>query len=409
MTLPCEFGGLPLLSAKISMALVGAWHADVQADADAGDIETNSDGTVTLLVDGVRFVGTVTRSTVIAGRLKAQVVGGRGGINGELDVAHYVNTSVMAVIRDILADAGEVLSDTTNTATIAVELSSWERVRAPASRALTRICDAAGLIWRVLADGSVWVGQESFPASDVEHVLIDEDWAAGLIEIAPEAPDLTPGVTLRDQQIRYVVHEVRRSGLRTHAYLESPGGLLDKFLAGIRQSVTYSRVYPCEVVKRNADGTLQLLPDDGEVRGAGLNNVPITPGLPGCNVNVPEGARCYLEFAAGDPSRPRVTAWDHETLLTVLALTAESEVVVEAPTTRINQGGGEVLIGNTPANPIGRVGDLVQITMALTVPDPTQGILLSSPVGPVTGTIGTQLLPVIAIGQIISGKDSAKA
>jgi hypothetical protein len=196
------------------------------------------------------------------------------------------------------------------TSALDARLEQWKHNDVPASRALQSICDNQGLIWRVLRDGTVWLGAEEYPVTKSKHVLIDEDWSAGTIDFAPETPDLLPGVTFRDQQIRYVVHRIRPGFLRSEASLSSPGDLLDRFLAGIRQEIQFSRSYPAEVVAQNADGTLQVMPDDPKTRGKGLNKVPIRTGLPGFKVKVTRGARATIEFENGDPSAPAVRDWE---------------------------------------------------------------------------------------------------
>lgn len=70
----------------------------------------------------------------------------------------------------------------------------------------------------------------------------------------------------------------------------------------------YFARYECRVVVQNADGTLELMPDDPKIPG--LSGVRIYSGIPGVTVTVSPGARCLLEFAGGDPSRPIVTGWE---------------------------------------------------------------------------------------------------
>lgn len=367
---PCNFGGLSLLSARIALPHVGAWHGELEADCAGREHATGSDGLVAIVIDGVEFRCSVLRSVDIGGRRKARVVGGHGGLGTTLEATHYTETTALSVIRDILADCGETLSSTVDSDALdATALQSWKAAQMPASHLLTRLCSAIGRIWRVLEDGTVWVGAEDYPELAVPNQLIDEDWAAGCIEIAPDAPNLVPGVTFLGQQIRYVVHHLEGDGLRTEAFLETPGGLLDRFLAGVRQEVIYSRLYPAEVVTQNADGTLQLLPDDERVRGAGLDRVPIRCGLPGFEVRVKAGARVRLGFDGGDPSRPFASLWDAD------------PSVVES----ISFAGG--------TRPIARVGDTVQVFAGQTAIMGTVVIgEVPQPIGP--GSFVTFLAPL---------------
>lgn len=363
-----KIGGLDVLTADVAMPYIGIWHVDGEASADA-----TISGAQVLEDHGVTFSGTILRATVIGGRLKFRMVGGKGKLSQDVPAAHWNRPTLGTIIRDTLAACGEILSSTVSSAVLTARVDQWKRNEGPASRALQAICDHEGLIWRVLRDGTVWVGPEEYPTAKVKHVLIDEDWSAGVIDIAPEAPDLLPGVTFRDQRIRYVKHSIRQNSLRSEACLETPSGLLDRFLAGIRQEVYYSRSYPARVIAQNANGTLQLEPDDPKIRGKGLNNVPIRIGIPGFVARVSSGARVGIEFENGDPSKPKATDWDHD------ASKVES---VEFQPGGLN-------------SPVARVGDELEVTFPM-------GLPIVTSLGPATIIINT---PAKAI---ITGPGNAK-
>lgn len=355
MTLPAEINGLPVVSATVEMPYVGVWH--VSSLEASGSTAPEVGSVQTLSINGVQFSCAVTRATAIAGRVKMRLAGGKGRLVREIAARHWSMPTVGAIIRAILAECGETLAPVASTAATAVngatidptilsvKLPQWKTNAIQASRAMQRVCDHQGLIWRVLRDGTVWIGTEAYPEQTVKHTLIDEDWASGAIDFAPDAPDLKPGVTFRGQQIRYVVHTLTRS----EACLETPSGLLDRFLSGIRQEIQFSRSYPAEVIAQNADGTLQLRPIDTTIKGGGLNNVPIRTGLPGFEVRVPKGAIVSLEFNNGDPSDPRASLWTQKTGVTSLAF-------------------GDGVRG------FARVGDQVQV--------------VAPPAMPITGTLG---------------------
>lgn len=344
-------GGTDVLTADVSMPYLGIWHIDGEASAGSSALT----GAQVFEDHGVAFSGTILRATIIGGRLKFRMVGGKGKLSQDVPAAHWNRPTRGTVIRDTLAACGEVLSGTVAESVLTARLDQWKRNEGPASRALQAICDHEGLIWRVLRDGTVWVGLEEYPTATVKHILIDEDWSAGVIDIAPDAPDLLPGVTFRDQRIRYVKHSIRQSSIRSEACLETPSGLLDRFLAGIRQEVYYSRSYPARVIAQNSNGTLQLDPDDPRVKGKGLNNVPIRAGLPGFLVRVTRGARVGVEFENGDPSKPKATDWDHDA--------SKVESVEFEP-------GGI-------SSPVARVGDELEVTFPMGLP--LTGMLSGAP------------------------------
>jgi hypothetical protein len=208
----------------------------------------------------------------------------------------------------------------------------------------------------------VWIGKEDYPAATLKFELIDEDWDAGVLEIAPDAPELQPGCTLLDERIRYVVHTIEPGSLRTGAYLEPPAGLIDRFLDGVRQEVAYSRLYPSTVIMQNADLTLQLLPDDPQMRGSGLDNVPIRCGLPGFKVKLREGARVRLGFDAGAPHVPYASLWDD----------SDGSDIIEV-----------LFTANGVTRPIARVGDNIQVMFPTAV---AGGVPITTPwCGIITG------------------------
>lgn len=313
--------GVGLLSANIRMSRIGVWHADVEAEAEA-----DLSGAVTFEIDGETFVGTSLpgRSGLNGSRMVARVVGGAGGLSTELPAQSYESAAgvrVSAILGHILRATGETLSETSEQAILDKRLPRWHRSAGPASRALVQLADAAGADWRVLADGTVWIGSATWPEQTVEHVLEDEDWVSGCLTIAPDKPDLRPGVTFLGVQIETVEHRVNKEGfLRTEAHVSSLRSAFSKMMGRIKRDVDYSRVYRCRVSTQNADGSLQLVPDDDKMKGRGLDKVPIWLGLPGFVVNVSAGAQCLLAFMNGRPDQPFVCGWmtdDNASLISV--------------------------------------------------------------------------------------------
>lgn len=76
------------------------------------------------------------------------------------------------------------------------------------------------------------------------------------------------------------------------------------------QHLRYYGTYACVVQSQAADDTVDVLPDDDLIRGAGLSAVPILHGVPGCRVRVAAGARCLLGFRGGSPTEPYVSLWE---------------------------------------------------------------------------------------------------
>lgn len=285
------------------MPRVGAWHADIEVDTGS------LDSAVTLDVEGQLFQGTAVRAAPFSGRTRARVVGGGGTLSRTLGPKNYVRgPKVRAIVTDVLGGA-EALSPESNAGVLGAELSRWQRIESQASHALVTLLERIGATWRVLSDGTVWIGHETWPQMDPPHALLDEDWYTGVLTVAPEAPTLRPGVTLRGHRIQEVVHTLSRAELRTEAFLTSTSGSLARFLGSIRRAIDYSRKYSARVAAQNSDGTLQVVPDDERLRGSGLDRVKIQTGFPG-TIQAEAGSRCLIGFDGGDPSKPYAEGWD---------------------------------------------------------------------------------------------------
>lgn len=85
---------------------------------------------------------------------------------------------------------------------------------------------------------------------------------------------------------------------------------LERFIRWVMRDTKFHALYPCTVERQDANGLLELTPDDASIRGTGLAAVPIRHGLPGFTVKVKSGARLLLGFEAGDPRRPYAALWE---------------------------------------------------------------------------------------------------
>lgn len=96
--------------------------------------------------------------------------------------------------------------------------------------------------------------------------------------------------------------------------------------AMVGRRLDYYALYPCSVVSQSGN-ELEVVPDDARVKGFGLGSIPIKVGLPGYEVEVPEGARVLLGFEAGDPKRPYCAIWESATDVDQLTFDSGSEDV----------------------------------------------------------------------------------
>lgn len=360
------------ITAELRLSRMGEWYCDLDLDQ-----ETTEKGKVKFQLDDLDFTGTaIPEQTGTDGaRAKVKVMAGNGRIRRKIGAHSYTGATgvkVGTVVRDILKDCGEDLSDLSDAETLDKKLPRWHvPAETTAARALTKLAEACDGAWRMLRDGTVWFGAETWPEVEPEGTLTGEDWSGGCLTLASETPNMVPGTVYQGQKVEEVVHRYG-SNLRTEIRTASTGSALAKALRGKQQEIDYSREYPCKVVTQHPDGTLQLLPDDEIMRGAGLDKVPIRYGLPGFRAYLRSGARCHLAFAAGDPARPFAHNWE-----------SDPDGVDRV-----------VYIVNGREAPLARLGDPCTFFVAPGVPIPVSGTVSGAPFAGVM-TIATPMVGAI--------------
>jgi hypothetical protein len=368
------FDSRPCVQASVFLPRIGAWTADIESDDPAAPAAT-----AMLVLDGALSLrGTVVRGGVEVDRWRGRIVGGAGGLQRDLPPAALRDTTLAAVLEEAVRAAGETLATGVSPAGSA---SRWHRVAAPAAHAVADVARAAGLSWRVLADGTLWMGVETWaPHRPLDVDLLDWRPELGRAELAGNTLGILPGQTLtvRDLTIRVgaVEHHAAREGLRTVVLAEPevrPAGrmldALSRLVAALTRRVDYLAHYPARVVQQRADGTLDLAPDDPRVPSC--QAVPIRYGVPGLRAEVSAGARVTLTYEGGNPARPVATLWDTTTATiyvdggTARAAREGHSVRVTIPTGAIVPAGPG---GPLPAAPVTADGTITEGANALRIP-----------------------------------------
>lgn len=206
--------GADLLRLHVVMPSWGAWDAELEADADElANAATIDDG------EGNRFVGRKLRADSVGGRLSGWVAGGKGvaaGLSKTLAARHFRGVPLRSVLADILAQTGDQVSPTAQQDVLARHLAFWSFDASAPGAALKTLTAAVGATWRVLADGTLWVGVDSFPAApEFEREELSHDAARGTVVLAVDAFVLRPGVTLDGRRVLSVEHRIDGPELRT--------------------------------------------------------------------------------------------------------------------------------------------------------------------------------------------------
>lgn len=210
----------PVFEARLTLPLVGVWHADLIVD-DAEDIT----GSQTLNTGGgASWKGTARRPGAYAGTSRLRLVGGAGGMNTDAKAQGYQNPSVRQVLNDLLGAGGESLASDSSADVLNPTMTAWATLVRPIGiqiKALLETVAAEGVVFQMKADGTLFVGVPAFSDSTLtEFEIVHEDPQAGRLEIASPFPDLLPGTVLEGRRISYVEHTITGTKTRTVALYE---------------------------------------------------------------------------------------------------------------------------------------------------------------------------------------------
>jgi len=202
---------------------LGVWHADFTLIAPGSSVaNTVLSGKVTLTLGGVAYQGSFgPNGPTQRDTIRARINGGAGGLGTVLPAKGYRATTLKIVIGDILNGAGETLSPTSDPAVLATNVPFWARFQGPAGLSLQSALQITGATWRLLPDGSLWFGTESYvAAAQADFVPIRFEAEQGRYIFGSYSPTLLPGTTFRGQKVSAIVHQIDPDSLRTILYYE---------------------------------------------------------------------------------------------------------------------------------------------------------------------------------------------
>lgn len=202
---------------EFAMSRNGAWTAKVEASADE-EIESP----VTLDLGALSLEGVVVPgcSGFTAGRATARLIGGAGGLDTVLDPFTFGTTPLRLALSSAVTGAGERLSATSSDAALAYVLPRWPRMRRTCRAELRMLAALVGASWRVLPDGSVWFGTESWAEVSPEHEIVEPFGAVPRVVIGVEEmpAELLPGTTFLGRRVETVIYRLGASRARVEVW-----------------------------------------------------------------------------------------------------------------------------------------------------------------------------------------------
>ncbi len=213
----CTVNDSAALEARISMPRLGSWTADVVVDTD-GVLK----GVCLLQFGGVGLRGHVVRANQYRGKCHAVITGGRGGLRNVTRPKAYNDVPLRVPLTDMLIGCGELLSERSDADVVGAQLRWWTSMAQPVGRSLSALIQAApDAIWRVLPNGDVWVGKETWQTAELDFDLVAEDPLADRTVIFSEVPSILPGMSFRTRHVSMVEHSLTAAGIRTSVWYEA--------------------------------------------------------------------------------------------------------------------------------------------------------------------------------------------
>lgn len=217
--------GLSATYGTIRVPRIGPWHADLIIDT-IDPAELGSAGSRATIVVGeaqqLNLVGTFMRLGPAQSGVFARIVGGANGLGRTMAPKSYNNPSARVVVGEVVEACGEQLSGTSTSSVLATTLVSWARFQQAGGSALAQLAHVLSAGWRVLYDGTVWFGTESWPQSALsDYTVIRYDPELARIELGADYPIILPGTTFTDRQVDNVNHTITDGRVRTVVHFVS--------------------------------------------------------------------------------------------------------------------------------------------------------------------------------------------
>lgn len=218
-----EVNGRAVIAATIRIPRLGAWSADLVVDAQ----EALTGACTVVVAGGPTLKGTATRGGLWLDTAYVRVTAGADGLRRTATAKHYRAVTARVVLVDLCRAAGETLSPTSGAAVTGLQLAAWTQTAQPIGRAISALLAdrrLAAPAWRMLADGTLWVGVESWPDSGLKDVVDVQELGRlpheGRCELGVEAPTLLPGTLLGGRKVSLVEHSLADDQVRSAVWFE---------------------------------------------------------------------------------------------------------------------------------------------------------------------------------------------
>jgi hypothetical protein len=315
---------LDVLTGKIVQPGRGVWTADLKLSSD-----TAPSGQVSIVADGgLTLKGTVVpaSSGVAVDVAHVRIVGGAGGLTNDVS-GSFESAQASDVLKAITDATGEALSSTISSEVLGVSLDHWHMGVYKASRALDELADFSGvqlgkaITWRVLPDGTIWIGEDTFPALAMpDDAVIEQAFPSEQRTVlGVSVPFLSPGVNLDTVgNINNVEHWITPGSVRTWVIGVD---IATQFRSNVRTALNLPAGSPIPAVDKMAfyrakvdsvasDGsTVDVTPANSKIPPK--KNVPLRSPMAGTVVIPKTGGVVLVGWEGADPAKfYAIPAWE---------------------------------------------------------------------------------------------------
>lgn len=372
-----------IISGSIHRPLIGVWSADLTIDQPDGSGFAAGTKVTIASQDGYEIKGIIAagRSGDFLDTVHVRVLGGAGGLPSMVTARSFVQPG--AFFRDVLnglcSDTGETVSSTIDAGLLTTNLSAWSIKAEPASHALLTLISwvVPTASWRILSDGTLWVGTEKWPSADVTFDLLSQDPKDAAFELGLESPAIEPGTTIDGiGQVSRVELTISASSIRARVWTpvtdpdRGTNADLDALITQKTSHVDYYALYMFQVVSQSLDlSTVDINPvgaRNKELLG-GLQRVPLR-FMAGISPQLAPGATVLLGWDGGNPEGPYALApaiGDSLLGVTIGDAAGDSIAIANGMVT-IKAAGVQVLQASATALALGLVGALPVLVQGTT-------------------------------------------
>lgn len=215
--------GAIVFSGRMTFPRQGAGVLDLVVDNEDGIT-----GACEVIIEGgLKLETTVVRGGAFLGKTRVRCVLGAGGLQKTARAQHYRGTKVGTVLSDLARAGGEKISGAADQATLAVTLPAYTQMALPIGRAISALFQdarAGKSSWRMLPDGTLWVGPEAWADSGLaepdDYVEIADASELAAVELGVDVLFPMPGTTIAGRRVSYTEVTIEGGAVRARVLFE---------------------------------------------------------------------------------------------------------------------------------------------------------------------------------------------